>query len=158
FLTGVVLNDTNGNGKYDVGEGVGGVTITVAGAGFTTSFGSGGYSLQLSPGTYTVTASGGLLASPLTATVTVGGNNVRLNFNVNAASVAACTSWVKLLYKDLLGRTPGNAEVNSWVAALQTGLSRDAVVGGFLRSDEYYSRLVAGYFQKYLNRAPDPAG
>src|SRR5207248_11175385 len=29
FLTGVVFSDTDGNGKYGIGEGLGGVTITV---------------------------------------------------------------------------------------------------------------------------------
>src|SRR5439155_776025 len=41
---------------------------------------SGGYSFQLSPGTYTVTASGGGLSAPITKTVTVGATNYRLNF------------------------------------------------------------------------------
>src|SRR5207302_172867 len=58
FITGVVINDANGNGKYDIGEGLGGVSISVSNGASTTTFGSGGYSLQLDPGTYTVTASG----------------------------------------------------------------------------------------------------
>jgi uncharacterized protein YkwD/N-acetylneuraminic acid mutarotase len=81
FLCGVVFHDDNGNGKYDVGEGYGGVALTVQGAGATTTFSSGGYSLQVNPGTYTVTASGGGLAAPITQTVTVGSSNVRLNFS-----------------------------------------------------------------------------
>jgi hypothetical protein len=79
FLTGVVYNDYNGNGAYDVGEGLGGITVTVAGVGSTTTFASGGYSFQVSPGTYTVTFSGGGLGWPLTKTVTVGSTNYRLN-------------------------------------------------------------------------------
>ena len=82
FLTGVVFNDTNGNGLYDTGEGLANVTISIAGVGSTTTFATGGYSLQVSPGTYTVTASGGPLAAPLIRTVTVGTTNYRLNFNV----------------------------------------------------------------------------
>src|SRR5262249_41819266 len=80
FLTGVVFNDANANGKYDIGEELGGATITIAGVGATMAWPSGGYSYQLSPGTYTVTASGGGLSAPITKTVTVGSTNYRLNF------------------------------------------------------------------------------
>src|SRR5205085_722569 len=72
FLTGVVFNDANANGKYDAGEGLSGVTITVAGVGAVGTFGSGGYSFQANPGTYTVTASGGGLAAPIAQTITLG--------------------------------------------------------------------------------------
>jgi hypothetical protein len=81
FLTGVVYNDMNGDGLYEAGEGLSGATITVAGIGSFPTFASGGYSIQLDPGTYTVTASGGGLAVPLTKTVTIGADNYRLNFN-----------------------------------------------------------------------------
>lgn len=80
FLLGVVIRDDNNNHKYDIGEGLGGVTITVSGGGTTQTFGSGGYSIQLNPGTYNVTASGGSLSSPVTQTVTLSTANVRLNF------------------------------------------------------------------------------
>jgi uncharacterized protein YkwD len=82
FLTGVVFADANGNGRYDAGEGVGGVTITVGGVGSTITFTSGGYSLQVNPGVYTVTAGGGGLATPRTQTVVVGATNYRLNVNL----------------------------------------------------------------------------
>ncbi len=57
------------------------MTITIAGVGSTTTWDSGGYSFQLSPGTYTVTASGGNLGSTQTKTITVGSTNYRLNWN-----------------------------------------------------------------------------
>jgi uncharacterized protein YkwD len=82
FLTGVVFSDNNNNGLYDAGEGLANVTITVAGVGSFPTLASGGYSVQVNPGTYTVTASGGGLAAPLTKTVTVGTTNYRLNFNI----------------------------------------------------------------------------
>lgn len=80
FLTGVVFNDSAGNGEYQPGEGLGGVTITVAGVGSTTTLDAGGYSMALAPGTYTVTASGGGLPSPIARTVVIGSDNVQLNF------------------------------------------------------------------------------
>jgi uncharacterized protein YkwD len=82
FLTGSVFNDANGNGRYDLGEGLAGVTIAVNGAS-TTTWESGGYTLALAAGTYTVTASGGGLAQPVTQTVTVGSANARANFALN---------------------------------------------------------------------------
>ena len=58
--------------------------------------------------------------------------------------------FVKALYHDLLGRTASAAEVAGWVHALGT-LSRAAVIGGFLNSDEYRSDLLGGWYQAYLD-------
>jgi uncharacterized protein YkwD len=80
YLTGVVFHDQNGDGQYAPGEEITNVTITVAGVGSITDWDSGGYTFPLSPGTYTVTASGGTLAAPITQTVTLTSQNVRLNF------------------------------------------------------------------------------
>jgi uncharacterized protein YkwD len=80
FITGVVFRDDNGNGRYDLGEGLPGVTITVSGVGSFPAWDTGGYSIQVNPGTYVVVASGGGLPAPVSHTVTVGGANVRLNF------------------------------------------------------------------------------
>lgn len=84
-LTGVVYNDLDGNSFYSVGEGYGGVTIEAVadglGATFSaTTFDSGGYSLALPAGTYTVTASGGAFPGPLVASVTMGSRNRKLDF------------------------------------------------------------------------------
>ena len=81
FITGVVFNDTNNTGHYAIGEGLSGVTISIAGVGSVQDFNTGGYSIRVNPGTYTVTASGGGLLAPITQTVTVGPQNVALNFN-----------------------------------------------------------------------------
>src|SRR5882672_6909424 len=63
FLTGVAYTDAvKRNQFYNVGEGLGGITITATrsdGKVFTaTTWSSGGYSLSLAPGTYSVRASG----------------------------------------------------------------------------------------------------
>lgn len=48
YLTGVVYRDSNGNGQYDVGEGVAGATVTVQnGSYYAVTSASGGYSLPL---------------------------------------------------------------------------------------------------------------
>jgi uncharacterized protein YkwD len=117
FITGVVFNDLNHNGKYDIGEGLGNVTITVQGVGSVASFGSGGYQIQVNPGTYTVTASGGGLAATQVYTVTVGSQNQRLS---------------------VISGDPGNtflmqqgtaAQVSQWGAQPIAGSSLDTVAG-----------------------------
>ena len=69
------MDDKDGDHFYDVGEGLGGLTITAVGTtGASTSTASqsaGGYSLALDPGTYTITFSGGGYSS-VTKTVAVG--------------------------------------------------------------------------------------
>jgi uncharacterized protein YkwD len=92
YLTGVVYSDANHNGLYDAGEGLGGVTVTVQGVGATTTFSTGGYSLQLNPGTYTVTFSGGTLTAPVTRTVSVGAVNYRLTIAADSTSTPAPAS------------------------------------------------------------------
>lgn len=82
FLTGVVMDDKDGDRRYDVGEALKGVKITAVsstGASFsTTSESAGGYSLALPAGTYTVTYSGGGIVS-VTKQATIGASNVKLD-------------------------------------------------------------------------------
>jgi hypothetical protein len=147
ILTGVVMNDANGNGKYDIGEGLAGVTITVSGLGSTTTFASGGYSLAVNPGVYTVTASGGGLAAPITRTVAVGTSNYRLNF-------VDYTAYIGRLYQTILGRTGSAAEVAGWVGAMQGTTSPAGVASAFEHSAEARARLVATWYATYLGRVP----
>ncbi len=82
FLTGVTMDDKDGDRTYDIGEALGGLTITAVsstGARFaTTSQSAGGYSLALDPGTYKVTFSGGGFSS-VTKSVSIGTKNVKLD-------------------------------------------------------------------------------
>ncbi|MCY2986847.1 MAG: dockerin type I domain-containing protein [Planctomycetota bacterium] len=78
FLTGVVFNDANQNGQYDLGEGLAGVTITAGGL-TTTTNAAGGWSLPVTPGTHHVTATGSGLPAAA-ANVRVGQDNVELDF------------------------------------------------------------------------------
>ena len=162
FLTGVVFQDNEGTGHYDAGEGAANVLITVTNGTTTrtlSTFDSGGYALQLDPGTYTVTASGGGLVSPVTQTVTIGTTNVRLNFVLPGGAVQPqATAWVGMLYRDLLGRVPGASEVAGWANSLVQGASRAGIVDGFLHSAEYSQRLVSGWYASFLHRAADSGG
>jgi uncharacterized protein YkwD len=81
FLTGVVYVDSDHNNFYTPGAGLGGITIAAVGRNGqgtfqTQTWDSGGYSLALPPGTYTVAASGGSLPAPQTTTITIGQDNV----------------------------------------------------------------------------------
>ena len=79
FLTGVVYNDANGNGRYDLGEGLGGVAVG-NGVQMVSTNAAGGWSILVGPGTQTVTASGGGFSGLAAATVTVTSNNVEIDF------------------------------------------------------------------------------
>lgn len=87
FLTGVAYSDgVTDDNFYTPGEGLGGVVVTATrasdGAVFqATAWSSGGYSLPVSAGTYTVTATGGGLGGTVTYnSVVVGTENVKRDF------------------------------------------------------------------------------
>jgi uncharacterized protein YkwD len=83
YLTGVVIEDHDGDDFYDLGEGQGAVRITAQAADgtlYTTStWDAGGYTLKLPPGTYRVTFEGGDLDAPYSTTVSIGDQNVKLD-------------------------------------------------------------------------------
>lgn len=83
FLTGVAFDDLDGDKFYDVGEGLGSLTITAKNNSTgaiqsTTTAPAGGYDLELLAGTYTVTFSGGGFATT-TQQATIGSRNVKLD-------------------------------------------------------------------------------
>ncbi|MEP7234376.1 MAG: CAP domain-containing protein, partial [Ignavibacteriota bacterium] len=82
FITGVVYGDDNHNDFYDVGEGMAGVKITVTSGSFeAVSSTSGGYAIPFtSSGAVTVTASGGILSAPISHTVTLADENIKVDF------------------------------------------------------------------------------
>ncbi len=153
YITGVVLNDANHNGAYDIGEGMGNVTITVAGVGSVTTWDSGGYSFQVPPGTYQVTASGGSLAAPVTQVVEVGGQNVQVNFFGTPKSTAP-DPFVPKIYQTVLGRAPSTQDLAFWNAVLQTGVSHAQVASAIENSPESFGRKITGWYQTYLARTP----
>ena len=82
FLTGVTIADGDGDGRYDIGEGRGGITITATnaqGQSVTAQSGAAGeYALPLDAGTYTVSFTDAGMET-VTTTVTVGDENVKLD-------------------------------------------------------------------------------
>ncbi len=82
FLTGVAIDDLDNDDFYDIGEGLGGVTVTATGSNgtfSTTTWSSGGYTLDVEPGNYTVTFSGGGIGADKVFTVQVGNENVAVD-------------------------------------------------------------------------------
>jgi hypothetical protein len=156
FITGVVFNDANGNGRYDAGEGLSGVTISVSGVGSVQAFDTGGYGIQVGPGTYQVTASGGTLGPGYTQTVTVGGSNVRLNFTLGGHAVAGppvTPALVEKLYERVLGRQASSAEQAIWVNATQAQ-GAAVLAGDIEHSAEARDQLVRSWYATYLGRTP----
>lgn len=94
-LVGVVIDDQDGDAFYDVGEGMGGVTVTAtnaSGSFTTTTWAAGGYQLELAAGTYTVIFSGGGLDGRIVETVTIGGQNVKLDAEADTATEGPANS------------------------------------------------------------------
>ena len=79
FVTGVVYNDSNGNGRYDLNEGLAGVTVS-DGVTSTSTNAQGGWSLPVTDGMYRVSASGPGFAGQATVPLTVAGQNVEVDF------------------------------------------------------------------------------
>jgi serralysin len=108
FLTGVAFNDSvKADNFYEPGEGLGSLTITAKrasdGAVFSTqTWASGGYTLALSPGTYQITASGtGLLGVLNGGTVSIGQQNVEVDFNSIKTPLLAAPPTARLTAKNL---------------------------------------------------------
>jgi Ca2+-binding RTX toxin-like protein len=127
FLTGVAMDDKDGDRFYDIGEGLGGLTVTAVSASgatySTTSQGAGGYALALAVSTYTVTFSGGGYAS-VTKQVTVGSANVKLDL-VDPAGTATSGG-------STINGTPASDPLN--------GTSAANTIKGFAGNDKIYGK------------------
>ncbi len=131
-VTGAVFEDRNGSGWYEAGEGLSGVQLVFQGSAgqFTiNSMTAGGYNAVVPAGSYTVTASGGGMRFPMTVSnVTVGAQNVWLNFIYNPNAVPA-------------DAYEGN---NSTAAATALSGNDQTLTGGTIsQGDIDYYRLVA---------------
>ena len=66
-------------------------------------------------------------------------------------------TYVDALYKGILGRTAGPAEIALWTDAVSTQ-GKFGVTQGFWKSYESALRRVGSGYQRYLGRPADPAG
>jgi uncharacterized protein YkwD len=73
-------------------------------------------------------------------------------------STATASKFVIAAYRDVLGRDPGQSEIDGWVAALQRGMSRTGVAGGFNNSVEYRKKQITLAYETVLGREPEPSG
>jgi hypothetical protein len=67
-------------------------------------------------------------------------------------------AWVQALYQNLLGRAAGPEEVAFWATQAVSPQTREAVVMGFVTSDEYRLNLIRGFYTTFLRRPIDAAG
>ncbi len=127
FLTGVIYNDVDGNSFYSPGEGFSGVTVravATGGAEFTTtSLCSGSFALGVPTGTYTVTAAGGSFpGSQSMSDVSLGSENVKLDFVTTGAGFGSTCSTAGSATGDELGVWTGTWQIdangnNAWDGA-----------------------------------------
>jgi hypothetical protein len=99
FLTGVAYRDANGNRRLDLGEGLGGVTVT-AGNYRTLTNSAGGWALSVPPGRYRVSASSGPFVGVAAVPVRVGAFNVEVDFRSGHPRALA------FAYQTCASRTP----------------------------------------------------
>jgi hypothetical protein len=91
FVVGTVWSDANGNGRYDPGEGKGGVTVQPSSGNWhaITATG-GGYAIPVDqPGTLQITFSGGAIGPPVQRSVTVGNQSALLDVLTTGMSALA---------------------------------------------------------------------
>jgi uncharacterized protein YkwD len=170
YLVGTIWADANADGKFDGGEGFGGVTVTAVGAATynTTSWGAGGYQLQLPAGTYDVSVSGGEFSGRYSAQVAIAGENVKLDANPQSAEVVAR----RIFYNNsaLDGNDPSaNADDDAAIAQdkapllpggtagpeHQTGYSR-GINGLMVDIDELPDEVTAADFDFKVNSSESP--
>jgi uncharacterized protein YkwD len=124
FITGVVYQDTNGNGFYDPGEGIGGIRVDVPGSNFfAITNSSGGYSVPVpANGNYTATFSGGAIGNTQRPVTVSNGLNAKLD-------LVAPVSTAPTLLANVSTRLPAAADPNALIAGfILTGTQPKKVI------------------------------
>ena len=126
FVTGVVYRDLNGNGFYNPGEGVGGVTVNVSNSSYhAVTANSGGYSVPVpGNGSYTVSFSGGSVPTHQQSVTVIGSQNVKADYlAVGSAPPPAGTL--------------GNISTRSMV-----GTGENVLIGGFIVTGSQTKKVI----------------
>ncbi len=154
FLTGVAYRDSDGDDFYSPGEGMSGLQLSIHKIGgikeVVTTTSSGGYQATLDSGSYDITLSGGPVSAPVTVTLDIADQNVKLDM-VGSDRVAVSTDAAmgqNLAALTLLGvdnlSARGNALANDIVGnkganelagaagddTLTGGMGNDTLIGG----------------------------
>jgi hypothetical protein len=135
FVTGVVYRDLNGNGFYNPGEGVGGVTVTVSNSNsYAVTAGSGGYSVPVpGNGNYSVTFSGGSAPANQENVTVIGGQNVKADYVVTGSATPTPTPTP----------TPGAASTLANISTRAVvGTGENVLIGGFIVTGTQAKRVI----------------
>ena len=123
-FVGVVIDDADGDSFYDVGEGLGGVTVRLTNGAATyqtTSWSSGGWQIEVPAGNYTITFSGGGLDAPIVRQATLGAVNVKVDAIDGEDTVAVPTNGDDVLVgtngADTINALAGNDRVDGLAGA-----------------------------------------
>lgn len=174
LLTGVVFRDANRNGLYDVGEGVGGVSVRIAGGAYHTATSvSGGYAVPyLLGGELRVTFESSEFGGSVTRTVGATGSNLKLDLLAPARNWGAINRVIDHYYLSVLARTPDNGGREFWYgeATRLQALGGDvgevfmAMANYFFVSPEYVNRAlddgayIDSLYSTFFDRPADSAG
>src|SRR5436305_1170736 len=76
---------------------------------------------------------------------------------LEARSLLDANAFVRSLYVNILGRIPGNGEINGWVSSLNSGMTTAAVTAAFVGSNERFGLMVNQEYSALLGRRVDQA-
>jgi uncharacterized protein YkwD len=174
FVVGTVWKDLDGNGRYDPGEGDGGVRVMPdKGTYYAITAGSGGYAIPIvSPDVYSLTFSGTSIPTA-TRQVTVGHQSVLLDYQVNSDGGTVDRSgldWrVTEIYLATMSYAPDNEGLQYWVDQIETNpaWTPTTVAQSFfdqpLVQQQYpqnqgYDVFIEALYQNIFGRAADESG
>lgn len=130
FITGVVYRDLNNNGFYDPGEGVGGVTVTVANVtSYAVTANSGGYSVPVTgSGNYMATFSGGSAPTTQKSVSVINGQNAKVDYIVTGSATPTPTPTPTATPTP----TPGQPTLANISTRAIAGTGANVLIGGFI--------------------------
>jgi hypothetical protein len=137
FLTGVVYNDNNNNGLYDLNEGLSDVTVSTDQGHQVQTNSSGGWSLQVPAGTYIVEANGGGYNGTGSAVAIVSDTNVEVDF------ISGDASGLVDFGLDTGNTTPNVSVVATDANAAELGL--DTATFTFTRTGDTVNAMTVNY-------------
>jgi Ca2+-binding RTX toxin-like protein len=145
FITGVCINDADGDNFYDIGEGRSGISVQVRQggtlAGSATSAPAGGYAVGVAAGSYEVMFSGGGLAGAVTCVIDASSGNVKVDLagadeilssgNVTLGGGARHATLLGVAALSATGNSLANALTgNKGSNTLNGGTGADTLAGG----------------------------
>jgi Cysteine-rich secretory protein family len=139
FVTGVVYRDLNNNGFYDPGEGLGGVTVTIANVNsYAVTASSGGYSVPVpGSGNYAVTFNGGSAPTTQKNVSVLNGQNTKADYIVTGSAPPATPTPTA---------TPTGSAGPPTLANISTravvGTGANVLIGGFIVTGTESKRVI----------------